>query len=659
MHWCTLVERQKGVFGLAEFAPIGRFVRGQITRPDYSQWQRAYEDGYLRNGVVQACINVLANTLKEPPCVAVSAEQEPIYDHPFTRLMQRPNPSMSAADFWQTVATQTLIGGYCVIRKVRTTLGTVGALWPYHAGLVAPYIGESGWLEGWTYNNGVRTERWDVNDVIVIRSDYAHPERPFIAISPIVMAGDAVTILNEMETTVLAFMQNGGSPGWIIKPLQNPTEEQKAGFIARFRELFTGRGAGRPMFIDKETEVERLSVKLEELDTASVAAQYQAEICGVFRVHPVVAMTFAGLQNSTYSNMESAYREFTNLTRVPTWVAWADALRQGFAQEFPDVNIQFDLSNIAALKADPEGMVYPTITAWREGVIKRNEARGRIGFDADDEADGYYNDLNVRDALPVQLSAVNNNDPDAAQDRANDWAEERSVAYWQAVDNVITRYANGLREYVVRMADDAIDDMTRATRQNPDNISVPRLVQRFIEGSAKLRRSVLRELMHYYVEAAGGQGIEQYIDTVTANTTRVLNKQITTAAGTLKKTIIEVVAENARKTDKDIKQAILDRVKQYKESDAERVAVTSARASSTEAAISTWEEMDEEIEKVWLTRRDSKVRPSHAAMDGKVVGLRENFIFPNGAEGIGPALADEAASSINCRCVIRPRRVKR
>lgn len=63
-----------------------------------------------------------------------------------------------------------------------------------------------------------------------------------------------------------------------------------------------------------------------------------------------------------------------------------------------------------------------------------------------------------------------------------------------------------------------------------------------------------------------------------------------------------------------------------------------------------------EIEKVWRTSKDEKVRNtvkvSHVAMDNQTVEFDENFVSPKtGGTGIYPGQLGTAADDVNCRCI--------
>lgn len=65
---------------------------------------------------------------------------------------------------------------------------------------------------------------------------------------------------------------------------------------------------------------------------------------------------------------------------------------------------------------------------------------------------------------------------------------------------------------------------------------------------------------------------------------------------------------------------------------------------------------DNAIKRSWDSAGDSRVRPSHVAMDGQAVGLNEAFTTPDGYKMMFPgdsSLGAPGSEIINCRCVVR------
>ncbi len=59
--------------------------------------------------------------------------------------------------------------------------------------------------------------------------------------------------------------------------------------------------------------------------------------------------------------------------------------------------------------------------------------------------------------------------------------------------------------------------------------------------------------------------------------------------------------------------------------------------------------------KEWLCVSDSDVRPSHRALDGTVVGIKELFVSGDGHHASAPGQFGIAEEDINCRCSCLPK----
>lgn len=57
-------------------------------------------------------------------------------------------------------------------------------------------------------------------------------------------------------------------------------------------------------------------------------------------------------------------------------------------------------------------------------------------------------------------------------------------------------------------------------------------------------------------------------------------------------------------------------------------------------------------DKEWLATKDDQVRDTHAALDGTIVGIDEDFVSASGASGPYPGELGEANEDINCRCAV-------
>lgn len=360
--------------------PVMSTTGNRYVAPDrrgFEQQARAY-----LNQVVLACIATRAQTLNEPPLVAVDpVSKEIIPAHPLTRLFRRPNKDMSQSMFWQYVSTYIDIGGNAYIHKVRNVFGQVIELRPYHSGHIVP-VSESGeWVDYYLYQFDGVTKEIDPRDIIHMRSYYIDPLNPVLGISPIRAAGINIDTYNELMQTLYSYLRNNGVPSGVLSVNQTINQTQAESLKEQFQVNTTGRNRGKPVVLPAGMSYTQMGLDVSKLEASSQFAQYEVAICGVYRVDPAVAMTMAGLQSSTYNNKKEAYNEYTLLTRVPTWNTWAEQVELSFSNEFPEVDVEFDTSSVAALQANAE-MINTITSQFTSNLVTVNEARQKLGYPA-------------------------------------------------------------------------------------------------------------------------------------------------------------------------------------------------------------------------------------------------------------------------------------
>jgi HK97 family phage portal protein len=639
------------------------------------------------NQVVLACIATRAQTLNEPPLTAVDSTTGAIIpQHPLTRLFRRPNKHMSQSMFWQYVSTYIDIGGNAYIHKVRNVYGQVIELRPYHSGHIVP-ISESGqWVDYYQYSyEGVQKEL-DPRDIIHIRSYYIDPLNPVLGISPVRAAGINIDTYNELMQTLYSYLRNNGVPSGVLTVQQAVNAMQAESLKEQFQTNTTGRNRGKPIVLPSGMTYTQMGLDVSKMEAGTQFAQYETAICGIYRVHPSVAMTMAGLQSSTYSNMQTAFQEYTLLTRVPTWNMWEEQVELSFSNEFPEVDVEFDTSNVAALQSDPDAVIYPVIAQFNGNLITVDEARQRMGYPPAAEGgekyafnllptapDGaaFLSDA-VGDAEVIVPAQLKWKAPELPQSGKIDQSTDvKAEAFWNSMDKTVRSYAERLQkptqELIQQVGDVLIGDVKKqggkalAAKANDPRLTL--LIERYMKATGKWREELLQEILKLALTEVSGDlsSVTSYIDVIQRKITIEMADSITDSVGTIRRDVQDTVNSMTGASAADIEKKLNEKFETLPKSKAATIARTTARATASEVATSTWHSMnedeadpDEAIVKVWTTRRDGKVRESHKDMDGDWVYM--GGVFKNGCTA--PSRGGSADEVINCRCVLRPVRYK-
>lgn len=654
--------------------------------------RRAFEQqakAYL-NQVVLACIATRATTLNEPPLVAVDPiSKQPIMAHPLTRLFRRPNKHMSQSQFWQYVSTYIDIGGNCYIHKVRNVYGQVIELRPYHSGHIVP-ISESGqWVDFYKYSyEGVEKEI-DPRDIIHLRSYYIDPLNPVLGISPIRAAGINVDTYNELMATLYSYLRNNGVPSGVLSVQQTINAQQAESLKEQFQSNTTGANRGKPVVLPSGMSYTQMGLDVSKMEASSQFKQYETAICSIYRISSAVVMTASAI-DSKYSNMQTAFQEYTTLTRVPTWNTWEEQVELSFVDEYPEVDLEFDTSSVQALQSDPDAVIYPVVAQFNANLITVDEARQRMGYGPAAEGGdkfafslvpaqtGFLSEQvgQVHEVVPAQLvEGTKWHKPELPQSgKIDQSADVKAEAFWKGMDKTIRDYSDRLQkptqELIEQVGDVLVGDVKKqggkslAIKANDPRLSL--LIERYMKATGKWREQLLQEITKLAVTEVGGDlaSVESYLDKTLKEITNDMAAKISDTVGSIQLDVQDTVNSLVGAPADEIEQALLKKFETLPPARAKAIARTTARASSTKVATSTWSQLNEDIEageaneeeivKVWTTRRDGVVRASHKNQDGEWVVMGGKFT--NGTNG--PGVGDNPSEVVNCRCVLRPVRRK-
>lgn len=646
------------------------------TAPDrrgFEQQAKAY-----LNQIVLACVATRAQTLNEAPLTAVDVETGAnIPTHPITRLFRRPNPYMSQAMFWQYVSTYVDIGGNAYIHKVRNVYGQVIELWPYHDGHIKPVSDSGQWVDYYRYQFDGRTVDIDPRDIIHIRSYYIDPLNPVMGISPIRAAGLNVDTYNELMQTLYSYLKNNGVPSGVLQVQNSISSLQAEGLKDQFQANTTGKNRGKPIVLPMGMSYTQMGLDVSSLEAGGQFRQYETAICSIYRVHPSVVMTTAGLESSTYSNMKTAHQEYTQLTRVPTWNTWEEQVELSFSNEYPEVNVEFDTSNVAALKADTE-VINSIVGQYASNLITLNEARTNLGYAPIEEGDKFSYQTST--PAPAFLSESEGLTPEGSKGLYRPGLPTRGVldqskdtkaeAFWRGMDTVIRDAAEELKPATSELmleVGKVISSKLVAGKSVKSSPELTLLVEKYMKTTATWRARLMKQIIPLALSEVGGDlsSVQGLIDDLTSQVARDMNAGIKASIDNVEVEVNEKLGQWA--TD-ELPEGVPDRTTyisgkltetfdNLSTGRANNIARTTSRALSSTIATSTWDTLneentdtEEEIVKVWTTRRDGAVRDSHRKLDGVWVTMGSDFATGITAPGIG----EKPGEVVNCRCVLRP-----
>lgn len=651
------------------------------------------KQGLYSNAVVQGCITAYTMTLNEPSIEVYTAEDIEDYEHPLAKLLKRPNKAMSGPELLSFIAAYVGVGGNAYLVKVRNQQGGTIGLYPYHDGQIKPVPSQFEWIDHYEYKVDNITKVIPAEDVIHFRSHIIDPLKPHLGMSPILAAARGVDIYAEMEKIIYSTLKNDGMPrGLLSFPPEAAMNSQQIDLIReQFGDKYGGPNRGRTAVLSGGAQYERISFNLEELQADNIISRAEVAICQAFRVHPLVAMTYAGLMNSTYSNMEEAFKQFTTLTRVPIWKAWEQTFQQAFETEYPGVEVEFDLDDVQALQPDKADVESSIIAQFQANLITQNEAREELGYDFLVEGNRFLFELvppmpsmtptePASPAEPVTLADDDDQLPFFEGEVTHDYlgkelSEESMHIEWKRQDTNLDLYAKRIAKdfaKVTRELEKAVLSefkMMGAVQTKADPFNFSYWVKRFIDGTKRSTESLIRAVVGDSLEQTGAT-VEEFgaanFETVVRSSAALSASQITESVGTIRDELQTFITANANMTAAELSDALRGQFDIISSSRAELIGRTTVTTVSGRSQRSVWTKRNSQIQDpklkvvpVWTTRNDPKVRSAHRGLN-RTAPSAEGTWNLNGAIVKYPGDPAAAAKDVcNCRCVLIPTRAGR
>jgi HK97 family phage portal protein len=645
----TLSERGE-LPGLATLS----YARHSFTPvTNFAQAYKLWKD----NPVAQGCTMAYSLTMPEA-YLAVRDGEGFTYDHPVSLLFAGSSWRLSMA----TAMTYLCIGGNVYYHKRRNAAGAVIDLKPYSDANFAPVLDEYGNIRAYHYNNGAQT--WEVpkDDVVHIRGFWVDPAIPYAGGSPIVLASTTIESYNEASGTIFSIHKNDAMPKTLVIYDEEMSADQVSLAERSFKRKYGGERRGSVGHMWGVKSVERLALDYNELGMESTFSQYEARICGVFRVHPIIAYTYAGIMSSTYSNAEQASKDFTDMVRVPLWNMIADQINEQLAIPDFGVEVGFDLSTVESLQPSEESQRTSALQAFQVGVMTLNEAREAFGLE---EVQSTTQNEVVTASRDSSVETKGGADITSAGFRSD---ELDDVAYFKGVDDIAEKWAKRIAVSFGKEARKLEREILASvkthgaveTKDDEDYFDVDEWTERFLSATEEDRKGLVEEMVAQASadvnaeEGEYGRARREGID--------VSSDKIAESIGTIRDEVRDILSDTGGLSGDEIAAKLKKKFDDISTGRANAIGRTTATATTGKTQVSVWQTVsdnetdpDRKIVRQWVSFPDA--RDTHSQANGTFEDLDTGLFTVAGEQTeypAGPGLS--AANAVNCRCITRARR---
>ena len=349
-----------------------------------AMWSQ-FVDGFERNPYVFSCVNLRAGSVSSvPPIIYDGAGNEiTSAEHPLKKLLERPNPKQSWAQFVGQIETYLGINGNAFVYPVRTHFSGIAELWVFSSSEVTPQRTNNKFepVSSWTLNFGDSMRTVMPDELIHIKLNNSSDK--LFGISPMYVARINVEMQNAAGVWNKSTLENGARPSMILKTRGNLTRQQTRMLKEEVRAGYQGaENNGNIMVVPEEIEATPTGFTAVEMDFVEGMTMNSRAICVAYNVPSELVGDVA---NKTYANLAEARSQYAKSCVVPELELIYGELAHYLLPFYEGVaELTYDVAKVQDLSGDQTAM-YAAMTSC--DFLSTNEKREVFGY-GDVGADG-------------------------------------------------------------------------------------------------------------------------------------------------------------------------------------------------------------------------------------------------------------------------------
>ncbi len=587
-----------------------------------------------------------------------AADIEELLEHPFLDLIYKANDFMNSFDLLEVMFLHQELTGQAYWHIDKDPSGRPIEIWPLYPQYVKKVVSRQKFIEGYIFSlNNVDKIAYEAEEIVDFY--YTNPINPIYGFGKLQAAVVAADLSTSMNTYEVALLQNDAKPDFAIimpaeaaVPSDSELKRMEKSWNARHGSM---KRSGKAAFISGGAKLERITLSPKEMAFLKGRKATLEEIAGIFGV-PMSKLT---TENVNRANAESGEYQYMKDTIQPMLRRTEQKINEKLMPMF-DSNIFVAFDN--PVPQDKEFRLKERESNLKNGYTSINIERQK---DGEDEVEWGNVPLLPSTIAPLGSEPVPEVEPVKQHKKEiqplRQPSARHNIPYRKALESFFLKIKNdilsqvGSKAATKDIADDLASgwfDMTRWNKELAD-VSKPFVRATMLTGAEQAIRSVQRQFQFDSVSA----GIETVMDERSGRIVDI-NKRI---AAQLRNVIATNLVEG--EPISKLKPAIREFFNvDYAKIRAERIARTETIWAFNHGAVEGYKQSRIVEAKEWVTAQDDRLCQWCAPMDGKIVGLTENY-HDMGADFIG-----EEGGTLNldyedvqhpplhpgCRCTIVP-----
>jgi HK97 family phage portal protein len=620
-------------------------------------------------GTVFACLQHRANALS-------AIQFNTFKEHNFTKselgndnwaahLIANPNPYFTRSQVFSFIENWLSINGNCFIWTPTIGYKVPLQMWVLNPTRVRVIMGGDNFVQGYTYQS-ISDGLIPIPENEVIHLARVHPAaRPdeivgmnMFGVGLVTAALDYANIDVEVSEYLHRLFANNAVPPLIATfperfdieewhKLKSSWNEELPDY--KLRALL---GGGMQLQLPPKSEL--------GINYDSVSKDTRAQIAQVFGVPP-------GMLTGEFQNRATAEVQFA-IFRQNTIDPEAIYIAEEFTRHFRRFEEDILIEPVPYAYADPEMDMRKEEFELKWGIKTINDARKERGYDA---VEGGNVPLIGSGLVPLSISTEPKPIapvPKLANRSLNLVTANAKDLFWRNYDTLTTATENELKIVVsgmVNTLENQAFDIVRnegisATTLDVTNEQLDLFDATVQEACDRVQQRLLIDL---------GLGIEDLTSQTGQEITALVNEnsaKISDSIGVIRSEVQATLTANASKSSAELREILKQQFASLKTSRVNMIANTTAANVTSGMQYSVYKGQGYKM--VWLTQRDGRVRPSHAAMEGQTQGEdgyfdvitekkdKDGNIIATTVEKAPRPLGEglSASNAVNCRCQLFP-----
>ena len=343
-----------------------------------ASWARTeYGEYYATSVSVYAVIRLRSEALGRPHLKVArqTPEGQKLWvgpSHPAQKLFNRVNPWYTRGDLWRATEIYLSLWGSAFWALEKNLEGD-WEIWPLRPDRVSVLPDKTNYIRGFVYRGLNGPVAYTPDEILWLR--YFNPMEEYAGHSPLAPARLAVDMGKDGLSFNRNFLRNSARPDFVLLTNESMNDAEIEDFYQRWEARYRGPGnTNRPAIASFVRDIKTLGFSHRDMDFIQGLRWSLEEVS---RAYGVPKPLLSDFERATFSNVNAAERLFWRNTMIPEMQFLEEHINRMLLPRlgYPDLTVEFDRSDIEALKEDEAARVSQESQLLDRGVLTIKEVR--------------------------------------------------------------------------------------------------------------------------------------------------------------------------------------------------------------------------------------------------------------------------------------------